>query len=63
MFHSLFEHPALDNPQKKNQKTHLGDPKIDQADGAAPHAGYPKPSRPNPPKADFLKKLIQSGFG
>ena len=31
-------HPSLDNPQKKNPKTHLGDPKIDQVDGA----GYPK---------------------
>ena len=32
------DHPSLDNPQKKNQKTHLGDPKIDQVDGV----GYPK---------------------
>ena len=31
-------HPSLDNPKKKNQKTHLRDPKIDQVDGA----GYPK---------------------
>ena len=31
-------HPSLDNPQKKNKKTHLGDPNIDQVDGV----GYPK---------------------
>ena len=31
-------HPSLDNPQKKNQKTHLGDPKIHQVNGV----GYPK---------------------
>ena len=34
----ILSHPSLDNPQKKNQKTHLGDPKIDQVDGV----GYPK---------------------
>ena len=26
-------HPSLDTPQKKNQKTHLGDPKIYQVEG------------------------------
>ena len=34
----LLIHPSLDNPQKKNKKTHLGDPNIDQEDGV----GYPK---------------------
>ena len=34
----MIAHPSLDNPQKKNQKTHLGDPKIHQVDGV----GYPK---------------------
>ena len=26
-------HPSLDTPQKKNQKTHLGGPKIYQVEG------------------------------
>ena len=30
---ALFEHPPPDTPQKKNQKTHLGDPKIYQVEG------------------------------
>ena len=30
---NLLEHPSLDTPQKKNQKTHLGDPKIYQVKG------------------------------
>ena len=29
----LAIHPSLDTPQKKNQKTHLGDPKIYQVEG------------------------------
>ena len=29
----LFAHPPPDTPQKKNQKTHLGDPKIYQVEG------------------------------
>ena len=29
----IVNHPSLDTPQKKNQKTHLGDPKIYQVEG------------------------------
>ena len=29
----LAYHPSLDTPEKKNQKTHLGDPKIYQVEG------------------------------
>ena len=28
-----LDHPPPDTPQKKNQKTHLGDPKIYQVEG------------------------------
>ena len=30
---AVMIHPSLDTPQKKNQKTHLGDPKIYQVEG------------------------------
>ena len=30
---ALLAHPSLDTLQKKNQKTHLGDPKIYQVEG------------------------------
>ena len=38
MYQAIPVHPSLDNPQKKNQKTHYGHPKIDQVDSV----GYPK---------------------
>ena len=31
--HNISGHPPPDTPQKKNQKTHLGDPKIYQVEG------------------------------
>ena len=38
MYQAIPVYLSLDNPQKKNQKTHYGHPKIDQVDSV----GYPK---------------------
>ena len=47
-------HPPPDTPQKKNEKTHRGDPHIYQVEGI----DIPKQKWRNPPKADFLVRLI-----
>ena len=50
----LDEHPSLDNPQKKNQKTHLGDPKIHQVYGV----GHPKTFGTKSSEGRFFFKSI-----
>ena len=50
---SHLYHPSPDNPQKKNQNHHLGDPKIYQVDGV----GYPKKQVAKSLQGTFFNKI------
>ena len=52
---SVRAHPSLDTPQKKKQKTHLGDSKIYQVEGM----DIPKQELAKFSYGRFLIKLIQ----
>ena len=49
----LERHPSPDNPQKKNQNHHLGDPKIYQLDDV----GYPKKQVAKSLQGTFFNKI------
>ena len=52
-FAKKIEHPSPDNPQKKNQNHHLGDPKIYQVDDV----GYPKKQVAKSLQGTFFNKI------